>query len=546
MIFLLRKNIFIVVAFSCSLASLHNLYAFENDLSFAPDPDDDELLDQKAPMCPIPPSDVASLLVSLDVVSLLKEQLYLKTYPLNERPLLTLPIFLPQSTYKCGWTMGGHIFWNQTGAMNFTRKSSALCSYMGINEPSLLEKLEQVSIIKELGLGIQPQKVLPLFAPLKINERRFGCMFHAQRDWDRARFRITTPLYYLERNVFLTAQEKTAVEQALGQTTDEEQMDFAKKHLICDQIGLGDTRLVLDYALAPDSKTNPALGIFSTIPTAFTFAKGLLGSSFDHLRKPPVLDFVSLLNLVVCDGAAGIAQALQVAECFGLGALDRFSAIILNRPLGDDKHCSLGVQCTSQTPLCVFIKRPWAERVIFKSRISLEYFFPSTEKRFFVQCSNDAAFKALGLDRPKDQIIAQLMSDNAYALQVITFLEKEFTEKFYPFEFHARVTPGLEFQWTSRATYEGEKWGVIAGTDTWVKNKERISHVKMGCNGPENISLAKAQRPFAYQSKIVTGLLYKIDRKDRDIRLSLNADNTVISSGIGKDFTISLNIECNF
>lgn len=540
------KNNILIVLLSFLITPHVDLYSFDNDLSMIEDPFDDDLVEQRDPTCPVPPADIASLLVSLDIVSLLKEPLYLKTYPLNERSLLTLPIFLPQGQPACGWTIGSHFFWNQTAAMFFTRKSSALCSYMGINEPTLLDKLSQITILQELGLSVKPENILPLFAPLKINERRFGFMLHAQHQWERTRFRITTPLYYLERNVFLTTEEKNAVEQALGQTTDEEQMDFAKKHLISDRLGFGDTRLVLDYNLTPDSISNSAIGLFTTVPTAYSFATGLLGSSFNCLCKPPILDFVSLFNLIVCDSAAGIEQAKKIAENFGLGALDRFASILLSRPLGDDGHGSLGVQFTSETPLRIFVKRPWAENVIFKSRVSLEYFFPATEKRFFIQSTNAPGFKALGLDRPKEQIIAEIMANQAYALQVIAFLEKELTEKFYPFHFNAKVFPGLEFQWTSRATYEAKKWGLILGTDTWVRTPERITHIDKTRSSPENISISRAQRPFAYQWKVLSGLFYKIERKDKDIRLSLNADNTVFSAGIGKDFTVSLNLECNF
>lgn len=496
--------------------------------------------------CPTSPEEIASLAVQVGLDQLLRENFYLKTYPLNARSLLTLPIFLPlRNPASCyGWTVGSHLFWNQTDAMFFTRKSSALCSYLGINEPTLLDKLSSIEIIQ--SLGIKPEKILPLFKNMTINERRLGFMLHAQRQYERLGVRIMAPIYYFERNLFCTEQEKTAIERALGQTTDEEQMEFAKKHLICDKIGLGDTRVVLDYKLCPEALVNSTLGLFFTVPTAFPFASGLLGSSFNKTCKPPVLNFMQLFDLVACEGEQGIEKAKKIGENFVLGALDNFSAVVLNRPLGNYGHFGIGGQYTSETPLHVFIKRPWAEHVTMKSRISLEYFLPAMEKRFFIECNKAADFTAVGLDRSKQQILDQINSDPAYAARVLAFLEKELTEKFYPFPFKAKVWPGVAFQWTSKIFYEANKWGLYAGTDTWARTGEKITCLNTNKNSPKNLAITKAQQKFNYQTKVLGGLFYKMARSNKDITLSLNADNTIISSGIGQDFTVSLNLEFNF
>lgn len=543
MTFFSRKSIIIVFLLFAGLCNNHT-YA-QDDFS---DFDEDAFLSEQeadqSRACPTPPAPIAALAVQLGLDQLLQENFYLGTYPLNARSLLTLPIFLPlRDPAACyGWTVGSHLFWNQTSSMFFTRKSSALCSYLGINEPGLLDKLSAITIIE--SLGVKPEKILPLFKNMTINERRLGFMLHAQRQYERLGVRITTPVYYFERNFFLTEQEKTAIEDALGQTTDAEQMEFARKHLICDKIGLGDTRVVVDYKICPDALINSAAGLFFTVPTAVPFASGLLGSSFNKDCKPPVLNFVQLFDLVVCEGEQGIEKAQKIGENFVLGALDTFSAVVLNRPLGNYGHFGIGGQYTSQTPLHLFVKRAWAEQVVFKSRISLEYFLPAMEKRFFIQCNKAADFAAMGLNRPKEQILAQINSDPAYAQQVLAFLEKELTEKFYPFPFQAKVWPGVAFQWTSKACYEANKWGIYLGTDTWARTGEKITHVK-NQNVP-NLTVSKAQQHFNYQSKMFGGLYYKMARKNKDITLSLNADDTVISSGIGQDFTVSLNLEINF
>ena len=529
-----------VCAFDDSSDSISSLDEFDED-SFL------EATDQSR-ACPTPPAPIANLAVELGLDQLLQEDFYLGTYPLNARSLLTLPTFLPlRSPEACyGWTVGSHLFGNQTSSMFFTRKSSAICSYVGINRPTLLDRLSAITIIE--SLGIKPERVLPLFKNMTINERRLGLMLHAQRQYERFGLRITAPIYYFERNFFLTEQEKTAVEQALGQTTDAEQMDFAKKHLISDKIGLGDTRVVIDYALCPEALVDSTAGLFFTVPTAFSFAHGLLGSNFNKPCKPPVLNFIELFDLIVCEGVQGIEKAKKIGEDFVLGALDNFAGMVLNRPLGNYGHLGIGAQYTSQTPLHVFVKRPWAEQVTFKSRMSLEYFLPAIEQRFFIQCdpAKAATFAAAGLDRPKQQILDEIASNPVYAQSVLDFLQTELTEKFYPFPFQARVSPGVAFQWTSKAFYEANKWGLYVGTDTWVRTGEKITCIKSHRNGPRNLDSVKAQQKFNYQSKVLGGFFYKMARKDKDITLSLNADNTIISSGIGQDFTVSLNLEFNF
>lgn len=547
-----KKNIWLVlVVLSCSYyprtiiaAENVDLIAEErNDFSSLDQNSDDYFTEDGSRIPCLPAPDIANLLVTFGVINLLQEQLYLKTCPLNNRSLLYSPLFLPMRLGDYTWTVGGHLFWNQTTRMYFARQSSSLCSYLGITQPTLLSKLASLDILSSLGFQGSADTILSLFKNMTVTQRRSGIMFYGQRAAGRFGFRIMTPLEYVENNFYVTEEEQTAIERALGQTTNEEQMEFAEQHLIADAIGLGDTRFVFSFMPFEDSNPETTIGVFGTIPTGWAFKRGLMGSSFQHTCPPLELDFVELVDLA-CNQQQ--AQAAKIGENFMLGALDTFAANMLYAQLGNGGHWSLGLEYNSVVPLKIFIKRPWAQDVVFKNRTALEYLFPATERRFFTQCSSTSAYEALGLERSKQQIIAQINSDPVYAATVLDFFEQELTEKFYTYPFKARVSPGITYQTTTKAFYEGLHWGVYLGSDTWVRTKATLSHIRKTSPLPTAIDRSKAVQPFAFQSKLFGGIFYKMPRTEYDITLGLNADDTIISSGIGKDFTVSLNLEMNF
>lgn len=548
----LHASYILCVFFFCitSASAIHSMF---DDLSF----DDaffvsmaDFIDTAPAPTraCAFTPEDIAALLINANAQNILQNDLYLHTSTLNKRSLLDDPIFLQQRRlYTRDWVVGAHLFWNHMPRAYFTSHSSNIDSYLAVSDPDLIESLEGAGEIVNQQFNINYKDVLPLFAPMTIQERQLGLMFHAERFFDRVQFRIYAPLYYLERNFFLCESQQEALEKALGASSQDEQDCFASQHMISDKFGLGDTRLEFNVESPWNhGKMYMLFGAFATIPTAFAFKNGLKGSFFPKCSTRPTFDITELICLGASNNEEEKQQALDMTQKFLLGALDQLSANLLDTPLGS-KSFGIGASAWSEWPFWLLIKRPWAQELFFKGRMSLEYLFPHTECRYYIQCSDTAEFDALGLNRSSEAIQEQIGTDPAYAEAVVTLLNTQFVEKLYPFVFPTTVRPGMIFRSTSKAAHEAERWGFTFGTDTWIQLQEKLSNIKQIGDRPPNISIAKAIRPFAYQGKIVFSLYFILPREFKDWTIGLNADQTFFSSGIGNDdYTISLNLEANF
>ena len=171
---------------------------------------------------------------------------------------------------------------------------------------------------------IRPPIILPLFRNFTVEQRRIGLCFMPKKELTSYFYIALSLIYYIERNMYASEIEQEALTLVFGRLDEATQNMLAKKHLISDKFGLGDTRLSIDFK----SKTliwGFNLGFFTTIPTAFAFKRDIEGSTFDKMAWPPQLD---ILNFY--------AKQLRVAEKrkrplwlnlgFGIKALDNLSA----------------------------------------------------------------------------------------------------------------------------------------------------------------------------------------------------------------------------
>ncbi len=481
------------------------------------------------------PADVVGILIDLNALCILQQDLYLHTNELNQRSLLDYGIFLPQKFYCSPWEVGAHLFYNQTTRDNYTRTSTKLCSYLAIFQETLLQELQRQIEDLDLDTPVDLRAVVPLFRNMTVQERRTGFMIHGMRRWGPYRFRFLFPLYYNESNFFLTPEELDLIQAQLGITDPAEDLDFAQKHLIADKFGFGDLRLNFDFPLARAGSVTTKLGLQATIPTGWALKKGLYGSHFCKLCRGPILDFCELFVL------RDDFEALQkIIEKFALTAIDHFSANLIDTPMGNGGHFGLGAYIRSKTKLSTVIKRPWAEHITMRSRISVEYLFPRTQQRYFIEACDQLRFAALGLDRPPSVIIEQVEEDPLYARTVLGFLEKQFTDKIFPFALPVKVRPGIIFRWMTKYMYEAQRWGYFVGTDTWLTTKEKLSDIHIPRNFPKLLNQKIAQKPFGYQVGIMGNLFWKLEH---NWMLSLNGEYNFASTGIGHDFVLTFNFE---
>jgi len=478
------------------------------------------------------PAEIINFLQELHIVDLLQHNIYLRTNPLNTRSLLDYSIYFDQKvSYDCPWLVGAHGFYNQTSRAYFTSNSDCISSYLNVTDPALLADIQAATSAAQ-GLGfcppdLDPLAVIPLFNNFTVQDRRIGAMIHAARFWDKATLRMWLPLYYLERNFYLTDLERESIETALGALTADEQARFQRDHLVSDKFGFGDTRLEAGFLVRDHETTRIELGFYATIPTAVALYSNIMGNTFHECQARPIFDFANLFNLACTD----LAQTLVIATDFMLGALDMLAANLLDEKLGNGGHFGLGLYSQGQTRL-----HQCPENIYLWSKIKLEYLLPAHENRFFINQVDTSCFDSRNFSN----------TDPAISADNLNFVDQQIVDRLYPYVLRTLVYPGIVFQWTGKACYEAKSWGSSLGLDAWCQGPESFGDVKCCLIPCQNLNYDTAKLPFAAQGKILGEVFFKAHRPTHQWIVSFNGDYTFVSSGIGKDFSISANVEVNF
>lgn len=495
--------------------------------------------------CSLTPDFIISFLVSTGVIPILEEDFYLRTNNLNTRSLLDLPTFEPLCCCETGprWAVGFTAFLNQTTRMFYNADSDKLSSYLAICEETILEKIEKalepfIPDLRNRDLDVDFRAILAIFSNMAMQQRRLGFMIHGERLIKNWHIRFLFPLYYQELNYFLTPCEEDQIAAEFGVTSEEQQDNFDDTHFISDALGFGDTRIEIDKKWIKKESWVIRAGIMATLPTAFAFKKGIRGSNFKKTDCQPPATVIEDLICIAFDPdltePEKLEAALEILRAFGLGALDRLSATLIQKPLGNEGHFGLGLLLRTKAKACHWTKAAWADKARWCNRFSAEYLFPAQNKRFFIPKNNKAEFEQRDFNNP-DQA-----ADN------LAFLEQTLVDRLYPRAFPVTVRPGMIFRWDSRFCYQGKLWGTTIGTDYWLQTAEHLHRIH-GC--PEivdQLNECKAESSLAQQLKLYGSMRWKIPKPSRTWFVSLNVDYTIFNTGIGQDFTLSLNAETHF
>ena len=486
----------------------------------------------------INPVDVMQILNLLEVPAILQEPLFLHTNILNKRSLLDQPIFEPDRAEFPGlWVVGTSAFARKTTRSNFTRGSDKLESYLAISQSSLIAKLERTIDNANLlspGLEVEVAKIFSLFENMTIEECQVGFMIHGMKRWRSTTLRIMMPIYYLESNFSLTKDEQDEVARVLGSMDPEEEKKFRKAHFVSDKIGCGDTRLEVDHTLLKRPSFKLRCGGLATVPTAFTWGAGFLGSSFAKPSTLPMFELDPIFNAIENPGTESEQEALRILNDFLLDAFDRLAADLIDVPLGNNRHLGLGVYMRGKTPLSAYMNTSFAEKIKLANRISLEFFVPAREKRFYINKIDEAGFANRNF------------KDNDMAAQNVQFLKEQAISRLFLRAFSTRVTPGVIFRWSSGMYYKGETFGFNLGTDFWLQNKAHLSSISASPKALAEIDVPKAKQPVAQQSKIFGAILLKQKTDRATWFFSLNADASLNTKGLGQDYSVALNFESSF
>jgi hypothetical protein len=531
------------------LTSLH-AYA-DNVFDFFDSPESQELLDTADittllnRRCTLTPQFIVAFLVQAGIIPVLEEDFYLRTNNLNTRSLLDLPTFEPICSCETGkkWAVGFTAFYNQTTRMFYTADSDKLSSYIALCEETILQKIETalepfIPDLQSRCLDVDFREIFRIFSNMAMQQRRTGFMIHGERQKKDWHIRFFFPLYYQELNYFLSPEEEDEIAREFGATSQAQEKDFDDTHFISDKLGFGDTRIEIDKKWIKRNSFVIRGGIMSTLPTAFAFKKGIRGRHFEKTSCQPPATIIHDLVCIAFDPdltePEKLEAALELLRVFGLGALDRLSAMLIEKPLGNEGHFGLGLLLRTKAKASHWSCASWASRAKWCNRFSAEYLFPAKNKRFYIPKNNAAEFNQRDFTNT-DQAV-----DN------LAFLEQTLVDRIYPRAFSVTVRPGMIFRWDSRCCYQGKLWGGTIGTDYWLQTAER-QHTIHGC--PEivdDLNKAKAQSSLAQQLKLYGSMRWRVPQCTRTWFLSLNVDYTIFNTGIGQDFTLSFNAETHF
>lgn len=486
----------------------------------------------------INPVTIMTILNALNVPTILQEPLFLHTNILNKRSLLDQPIFEPdRAEFPGKFVVGTSAFARKTERSNFTRGSDKLESYIALSQASLIAKLEDtIQRVNQFssGFDIDIAKIFSLFENMTVQERQVGFMVHVMKRWRYTTLRVMMPIYYLESNFSLTKKEEDAVARELGARDPEEEERSRKAHFISDKIGFGDTRIELDRRILKRPSFTLRCGVLATVPTAWTWGGGFLGSSFAKPSTLPNFELEAIFNAIENPGTESEKEAINVIKELLLDAFDRVAADLIDVPLGNNRHLGLGIYTRGKTPLSAYLNTSFAERIKFANRISIELFFPATEKRFYINKIDEVGFGNHNFQ------------DTDLAAENVQFLKEQAISRLFLRAFDTRIIPGVIFRWSSGAYYKGERFGFNLGTDFWLQNKPQLSSISVSQKTLHQIDIPKAKPPVAQQSKIFGGLLCKHKTNRSTWIFSVNADASLNTKGLGQDYSLSFNFESSF
>ncbi len=455
----------------------------------------------------------------VNIQSLLEKNLYKYTNPANIRELLDLPAY--ESSYPCGIPCGISAsiipFYTQTREQYLTAHSPYLCSYLAFSDFDDINK-----ILKSQDLNLDnfdlPQ-VLSLFNPIKLEERRAGAIFRLGRTEGCCSLGLEFPFYYIERNMFLSEDERRAIAQnsffaqlSGGCSPSSSVEDFIKQHVVGDLLGFGDMRL---SAFWRRESNNAYLsgGLELTLPSAAIVMDHMIAHHRYRSPMQPVLDILSLIDLAdTADNTAFQDTVINLA----VGALDRFLRICADTKLGTET-----VTIAPRADLF----HPMAHGISLAHMARFTCFVPYKTIRFFRECKTTDTF-----DRD--------WSDSSQSNTNLQFLTTRLINLIYPQMQEVKVDTRFSFEYSLAMQVFLRRTSVELGYDVWFLSPE---HLHFACR-PVNdtpLDLHRAESPAAMQQKIFGRLMWEhAGNCGRLWHFGLVGDWTATSYGIGHDWSL--------
>ncbi len=459
-------------------------------------------------------------------IDLLKHSIYLHSNSILNRNLHDLPTFNWTCNDKDCLDLAILPFYNQTSKIFFTDSNPHIESYINLSGKDLIGKLDHITTT---FMELSVEDVLPLFRHIKLQERRTGLFFRACSRQQNILLQFSVPLYYLERNFFLSNEERKRISdsdilnQFATNSSQEEAEEILTEHLVGDKFGLGDMRIYGLYTPYQCDYGRWSFGGFITLPTAVSFKEGIIGGTFCKTLRPPELN----LKEIICSLLLEIdtpnlktrqIRSLKMLENLAFGVLDHLTANIANTSLGNNGHVTIAPMVEYQ---CQF-----NDNFGIISQGSIQYVAPSKEERFFIKKINLKEFN-------RD------FENSKNAESDLRFIERALIDNLFPKVFNVTVSPGAIFNFTTALLWQYGCTKASIGYDYWRQNKETIDLNNIPAR---SFLVERALNPFGEQHKLFGSVGVDLDHDAGIFRIGLRGDITVASHGIGRDFTLALDL----
>lgn len=498
-----------------------------------------------------PPNEILQLLtdptfiVPINAQELLKDSIYSYSFPPIRRDIIDEPMFqqfteraIEQNTFTF------KPFATQTFKEYFYGTDTDINNYIDLDQQPAKNLLSDITNTFDIDLpyGFDIDRILNLFSTAFLEERRVGMMFEYIKDTTNWSLSGRVPFYYGEHNlnIPLEQREEIEIDPFLVSLRDpmlslkerqKLEVEFARKNLISDRLGFGDTRINFEYVLADRRMLLFSLGARVTLPTSFAVKKGLYGSHFSDNAPTPTVDLYTdfLAPALNTPPDQNLPLLYKNAAILATEILHRLSTIVLETSLGNFHHLGLGIFTHN--------KMKFTPQWSLSTLNQFEILLPAHENRFYIIKTPQAAIDAFDWE-DTGPITGNIAAKYA-------FLDQEFTNKFFPECYDTTVFPGFILQNTSALRYLGRRLEVTLGTDMWWHSKEWLMHIEAPASQLALINKKTATKRFAYQS-MVWGSFEKRPHPDSSWKIGLRAEVTLNSFGVGDEWGATILFQKQF
>jgi len=477
------------------------------------------------------PISILDLITSPDLPinaqTILQRNLYLRTNPVNVRPLLDLPSLSMPLKHYCDEQFSPMftLFYNETRRQNFTPNSTNLDSYLAFTSA---EFVDLYKLIEEMLQGDSPDPLLlnllqtaQLFAPIRFEERRVGGVLSFFKQSDRFSFYMGLPIYFIVHNVNMSDSEQNAIANSdlfryagAGGGTSAAVEAFLTEHLAHDLFGLGDMRFRFLSDFCRNCSTF-RLGAELSLPTATTITERFIGGPVNRCPGQPDIDLVEFVDKY--DNRANDLSYQTDLLNLGLFALDRFILVAGDTHLGEQQ-------------LRVGPRFEWDYEhsdCFNLHQMLLVMFQPSYRaNRFYKEIKTPEDFD-------RDYTVEADASAN------LQFLEDRLSNMLYPIkkETHVDATTSCEYSIAGQWDYDCFRWSV--GYDFWYRSAEKLCIID-SINGTIPLDTGCASRFAATDHKIFGSFTWHVDGKRHYFDFGASFDGSLARHGIGRSFTVGL------